>query len=62
MPLAFNQSSGALMKLVKLLAYALLGYALYEFIRGIIDEPAPAPPRHAARPRGGDHGAVAKSG
>jgi hypothetical protein len=50
------------MKLVKLLAYALLGYALYEFIRGIIDEPAPAPPRHAARPRGGDHGAVAKSG
>jgi hypothetical protein len=37
------------MKLVKLLAYALLGYALYEFIRGIIDEPPPAPPRRAAK-------------
>ena len=27
-----------MMRLIKLAAYALLGYALYEFVRGMLDE------------------------
>jgi hypothetical protein len=49
------------MRLVKLAAYALLGYALYEFVRGILDDrggdkpaaktpPARNGPRRARRP------------
>jgi hypothetical protein len=37
------------MKLLKLMAYALFGYALYEFVRGMMEE-EPASPRRA-RPR-----------
>jgi len=31
------------MRLFKLLAYALLGYAIYEFVRGMLDEPDTKP-------------------
>jgi hypothetical protein len=41
---------GEAMKLLKLMAYALFGYALYEFVRGMMEEEPAAPP-HRARPR-----------
>jgi hypothetical protein len=37
------------MRLIKLMAYLLFGYALYEFVRGVVEEPEPAHPAHPAQ-------------
>ena len=48
------------MRLFKMLAYALLGYAIYEFIRGMLEEPvsqgaiAPRSGQEATRPHPGN--------
>ncbi len=48
------------MRLFKMLAYALMGYAIYEFVRGMAEDPqerrpvSSRPPQPVSRPRSGN--------